>query len=239
MATKPRNAAHDWAAFALVVGLGLSLWALVGLRPQLPEQDPAIVGSADLVEQMRQGAEALASGDPAAPTEIESQSASEGANKTWSAASSGEAWRASAAALYVVGPAVGDKIGTISLPSLELSWAIYHGTEEAQLSKGVGHYTGSVLPGVSDNSILSGHRTTVFNRLGELVEGDLILVRTSAGLFTYKVLGFRVVDRSDQNVIMPSDGPMLTLTTCYPFNALGATTDAFIVSAELIAADIR
>jgi sortase A len=135
--------------------------------------------------------------------------------------------------LYPVQPAVNDKVGTITLPSLGLSWPIFEGTTETQLQKGVGHYSGSVLPGIKDNSILSGHRTTVFNRLGELAKGDVILVKTSAGTFTYVVRSFRIVDRSDQTVIMPAPTAVLTLTTCYPFNNIGRTTDAFIVTADL------
>lgn len=136
--------------------------------------------------------------------------------------------------LYTRRPDVGEKIGTITLESLDLSWPIFEGTDEAELSRGVGHYTKSVLPGMDDNTILAGHRNTVFNRLGELEENDLILVKTKAGVFTYQVRSFKVVSRSDKTVIQPSDSGTLTLTTCYPFNNIGRTTDAFIVTAELI-----
>ena len=140
--------------------------------------------------------------------------------------------------LYAVQPALNDKVGTITLPSLKLSWPIFEGTTETQLRKGVGHFAGSVLPGIRDNSVLSGHRTTVFNRLGELREGDLILVKTTAGTFTYAVRAFRVVDRDDKTVIVPRQTAVLTLTTCYPFNNIGRTTDAFIVTADLVASKL-
>jgi sortase A len=136
--------------------------------------------------------------------------------------------------LYTRRPDIGEKIGTITLESLDLSWPIFEGTDEAQLSRGVGHYTKSVLPGMDDNTILAGHRNTVFNRLGELKVGDLILVKTEAGIFTYQAKSFRVVSRADRTVIMPSQTGTLTLSTCYPFNNIGTTTDAFIVTAELI-----
>ena len=135
---------------------------------------------------------------------------------------------------YEVKPKQGDKVGTVSLPTLKLSWPIFEGTTEAQLAKGVGHYTGSVLPGIKDNSVLSGHRMTVFNRLGELSAGDEILVKTSAGLFVYKVATFRVVSRKDQTVIVPSSTAVLTLTTCWPFDHVGRTYQAFIVRAKLV-----
>jgi sortase A len=137
-------------------------------------------------------------------------------------------------ALYEERPEFGDRVGKITLPTLDLSWAIFEGTTEAQLIKGVGHYVQSVLPGETDNTVLSGHRTTVFNRLGELKINDLILVKTKAGTFTYKVTQFKIVNRTDRTVIVPTDTAVLTITTCYPFNNVGATTKAFIVTADLV-----
>jgi len=136
--------------------------------------------------------------------------------------------------LYESYPELNEKVGTITLESLELSWPIYQGTEETQLSRGVGHYVGSVFPGMLDNSILSGHRSTVFGRLGELKIDDLIHIQTKAGFFTYQVSAFRVVDLSDTTVIMPTPTAVLTLTTCYPFDNWGASTEAFIVTADLV-----
>lgn len=142
-------------------------------------------------------------------------------------------------AVYDPYPEPGDKVGTITLESLGISWPIIEGTEEAQLSLGVGHYIGSVLPGVIDNSILSGHRSTVFARLGELEKGDRVLVETSVGTFVYVITRFEVVDRDDQTVIQPSDDPILTLTTCYPFGNIGNTTEAYIVTAELVSSTFK
>ncbi len=136
--------------------------------------------------------------------------------------------------LYDERPEVGDRVGTITLPSLKLSWPIYEGTTETQLARGVGHYVKSVLPGETDNSVISGHRTTVFNRLGELEMGELILVKTKAGTFTYKISKFRTVMRTSKAVIVPTETATLTLTTCYPFNNVGLTTRAFIVTADLV-----
>lgn len=140
----------------------------------------------------------------------------------------------SPAPLYLAGYLTGQKIGTITLPTLDLSWPIYEGTSDAELAKGVGHYSKSVLPGLSDNSVLAGHRNTVFNRLGELEIGDEIYVKTKAGTFIYQVTKFKVVKRTDKTVIVPTDDATLTLTTCFPFNHIGITTDAFIVTAKIL-----
>jgi sortase A len=140
----------------------------------------------------------------------------------------------SPAPIYLAGYLEGQKIGTITLPTLKLSWPIYEGTEEAELSKGVGHYLQSVLPGLSDNSVLAGHRNTVFNRLGELEIGDQIFIKTVAGTFIYEITKFKVVKRTDKSVIVPTEEATLTLTTCFPFNHIGITTDAFIVTAKIV-----
>ena len=137
------------------------------------------------------------------------------------------------APLYAFQPALDSRIGTITLPALKLSWPIFEGTTNKQLDKGVGHYVTSVLPGMPDNSVLSGHRSTVFNRLGEMHIGDDIYVKTSAGTFTYRITKTRVVKRTDRTVIVPTSTATLTLTTCWPFNHAGLTTQAYIITAEL------
>jgi sortase A len=141
--------------------------------------------------------------------------------------------------LYSSRPKINSKIGTITLQSLNQSWPIFEGTKETQLSRGVGHFLGSVLPGVKDNSILSGHRTTVFNKLGELRKSDLIFIKTQAGTFTYQVRSFKIVNRSNRNIIGPTPTPVLTLTTCYPFNKIGKTTEAYIVTADLVDSKLK
>lgn len=136
--------------------------------------------------------------------------------------------------LYSERPEPGKAIGTVSFPSLNMSLPIYEGTEEKELEKGVGHYTGSVLPGEADNCVLSGHRDTVFSDLGNIKKGDDIVVKTSAGTFTYRVHKIRIVDKEDTTVIVPKPTAYLTLTTCYPFTYIGSAPKRYIISAYLI-----
>ena len=138
------------------------------------------------------------------------------------------------AALVNKVPARGDYIGTISIPVLNKTLPIYQGTENSQLEKGVGHFEGSVLPGQTDNSVLAGHRDSVFSKLGKLKLGDLLIVNTAAGNFTYKVARFRIVDENDRTVIVPTKTAILTLSTCYPFFYIGNAPRRYIVSADLM-----
>ncbi|MEC5423428.1 class D sortase [Virgibacillus sp. C22-A2] len=141
--------------------------------------------------------------------------------------------------LYPMRPEIGDHIGELYIPKLNAVLPIYHGTDDDELEKGVGHFAGSVLPGEVDNAVLSGHRDTVFRRLGEVGEGDELIVTTSAGEFTYKIQKVRIVDADDRTVIVPKPRATLTVSTCYPFDFIGSAPDRYILSAYLISEKLK
>ncbi|MEV5113164.1 class D sortase [Peribacillus frigoritolerans] len=136
--------------------------------------------------------------------------------------------------LYEERPETGDLMGELYIPKIEATLPIYHGTDEDELEKGVGHYAGSVLPGEKDNSVLSGHRDTIFRDLGEVGEGDLLIAKTEAGTFTYKVRKVRIVDADDHTVIVPKPKATLTVTTCYPFSYIGSAPERYVLVADLL-----
>ncbi|MDQ0220019.1 class D sortase [Peribacillus cavernae] len=141
--------------------------------------------------------------------------------------------------LYPERPKTGEMMGELYIPKLEKSLSIYHGTDENELEKGVGHYAQSVLPGERDNSVLSGHRDTVFRRLGEVGKGDLLIARTEAGTFTYKVRKVRIVDADDRTVIVPKPKATLTVTTCYPFSFIGHAPERYVLVADLLTSEMK
>ncbi|ANU24796.1 class D sortase [Planococcus donghaensis] len=135
---------------------------------------------------------------------------------------------------YPQKPEVGDLMGELFIPKLEASLPIIHGTDEDELEKGVGHFAQSVLPGEDDNSVLSGHRDTVFRELGKVGKGDLLTVTTYSGTFTYKVRQVRIVDQDDRTVIVPKPKATLTVSTCYPFDYIGYAPERYILVADLV-----
>jgi sortase A len=147
--------------------------------------------------------------------------------------------QAKATVVYDPYPRPAERIGTVTFPDLDLSWPIFQGTSDPELARGVGHYLTSVLPGEEDNAVLAGHRETVFNRLDELKLGQKINVSTSAGVFQYKIKKFRVVQRTDRSVIVPTPHAVLTLVTCYPINFVGTTHQSYVVSADLVSSRLR
>jgi sortase A len=129
--------------------------------------------------------------------------------------------------------AKGDFIGTLAIPRINKVISIYEGTEESQLKKGAGHYIKSVLPGAMDNSVIAGHRDSVFSKFGSLKVGDPITVTTTYGKFVYIIDSFRIVKADDRTVIVPTEEATLTLSTCYPFRFVGNAPKRFIVTALL------
>jgi sortase A len=136
--------------------------------------------------------------------------------------------------LYPIRPEKGDTIGSLTIPALKQVLPIIHGADEDELKKGVGHFAQSVLPGEANNSVLSGHRDTVFRQLGKLQIGDQLITKTAAGTFTYVINLTRIVHKDDKSVIVPTDHAVLTVTTCYPFYYVGDAPDRYIITADLV-----
>jgi sortase A len=128
----------------------------------------------------------------------------------------------------------GTYLGVIQIASLKMKVNLYEGTESKALSRGAGHYVKSVMPGESDNSVIAGHRDTVFAPLGKIKIGAPIVITTRYGTFTYRVTGTRIVDKNDRTVIVPTESATVTLSTCYPFRFIGDAPQRFVVSALMV-----
>ena len=122
---------------------------------------------------------------------------------------------------------VGDGLTTLRIPKLDVEVLVVEGTTPAALRAGAGHYVDSPLPGEVGNVAIAGHRTTYgrpFNRMDELVEGDVVELETPFAVYTYTaVAAFGghanpwVVPPTDFSVVSPDGAKsILTLTTCHP-----------------------
>jgi sortase A len=136
--------------------------------------------------------------------------------------------------LYTERPSKGETFGKIILPAIDQEYPIIEGTDQKELAKGVGHFSDSVLPGESDNTVLAGHRDTVFRDLGKVTINDEIIIQTKFGEFKYKINKQLIVDKDDRTIIVPSEDAQLTLITCYPFNFIGPAPKRFILQGTLL-----
>lgn len=127
---------------------------------------------------------------------------------------------------------IGDVVGQLTIPKLDGVLPIVEGVDEDELAKGVGHYQGTSFPLDNNQTVLSGHRDTVFRGMGKLEVGDTMTVSLPYGDFEYEIYEMYVTSADDLTVIVPHDEEVLTVTTCYPFNFIGNAPDRYIINAK-------
>ncbi|ALC91455.1 peptidase [Bacillus sp. FJAT-18017] len=130
----------------------------------------------------------------------------------------------------------GEKVAYLMIPKLNRKYSVYWGTDERTLKKGVGMFSSKLTtpPDGGGHTVLSGHRDTVFYRLDDLKDGDLLTISFNNSIYTYKINKIFITDPDDRSVIVKKDTPTLTLTTCYPFNYVGSAPERYIIQAELL-----
>jgi sortase A len=132
-------------------------------------------------------------------------------------------------------PKFGDTIGLLTIPKINSELAIVEGTDPNDLKKGVGHYKGSYFPGENGQIVLSGHRDTVFRRLGELKPGDIFEVQLANGMSKYELTHTKIVDAEDRTIItLQNTQEELIVITCYPFRFVGNAPQRYIIYAKPI-----
>jgi sortase A len=123
-------------------------------------------------------------------------------------------------------------LAVLRIPSIDLEVAVLAGTSELVLNRGVGHITGTPLPGHGGNVGIAGHRDGYFRGLKDIAEGDEIEMITLTGLERYAITDLFIVEPPDVWVLEPTEVPSITLVTCYPFYFVGSAPQRFIVRAE-------
>lgn len=114
-------------------------------------------------------------------------------------------------------------VAKLSVPSLRVSWIVLSGTSGRNLAFAPALMDGSARPGEPGVSVIAGHRDTHFEALQALERGARLVLERSDGVVTsYRVASIDVVDADDTRLRIDADRPMLTLVTCYPFDALDA-----------------
>ena len=152
-------------------------------------------------------------------------------------------WQAS-----VVGQ-TGKALTMIAIPALGVETLVVEGTSPSALRAGAGHYPDTPLPGQPGNVAIAGHRTTYgkpFNRIDELEVGAEIWLATPVGDHLYRVteppaggdcrqaqpgFGGCITHPKDWQIVAPTSGSHLTLTTCHP---KGSARQRLVVRAELV-----
>ena len=127
-------------------------------------------------------------------------------------------------------------VARLSAKGGEVELIVLEGGSGRTLAFGPGHLSISALPGESGNSVIAGHRDTHFQFLQYLRPGESIEVERPGGKrHLYQVTAVDVVDSRRGSLVLDTEEPMMSLVTCYPFDALRAGGPLrYVVSARMI-----
>ncbi|WP_459501863.1 class C sortase [Bacillus sp. C1] len=138
---------------------------------------------------------------------------------------------------------LGEVMGYVEIPTIDVKLPIYHGTSEEVLSRGVGHIEQSSLPvgGESTHTILTGHRglpsALLFTNLDKLVESDIFYIHSLDKVLAYKVDQIKVVlpnEIDDLGVVKGED--YATLITCTPY---GVNTHRLLIRGHRVPYNVK
>lgn len=111
------------------------------------------------------------------------------------------------------------EIGTLSIPALDLDAVLYDGVALSTIDHGPSHWPGTAMPGHLGNVVVAGHRIThshPFRHLDDLTEGDVAVLTTSEGSFTYAFTGIDVVTPSQVEITDQTLAYTATFFACHP-----------------------
>ena len=127
-------------------------------------------------------------------------------------------------------------VARLTVKARDVDLIVLSGGSGRTLAFGPGHLGASALPGEVGNAIIAGHRDTHFAFLRDLAPGELIGVETIGGQgHLYEVVSVDVVDSRTGSLVLDTRLSMLSLVTCYPFDALEAGGPLrYVVTARML-----
>lgn len=127
-------------------------------------------------------------------------------------------------------------IARLTVKTRDVDLIVLAGGSGRTLAFGPGHLGASAMPGQIGNSVIAGHRDTHFAFLRDTEPGELIGVESFDGVrHLYKVTAINVVDSRTGSLLLDTELSMLTLVTCYPFDAVEAGGPMrYVVTARML-----
>ena len=128
----------------------------------------------------------------------------------------------------------GPVLAVLRIPSVNLEVPLYADTSALHLNRGVGLVEHTAAPEEGGNIGVAGHRDGFFRVLAKVQAGDDIEVRTPVWRYDYRVAFIAIATASDARLLAPTEEPVVTLVTCYPFYFVGPAPQRFVVRGVLI-----
>jgi sortase A len=110
---------------------------------------------------------------------------------------------------------------TVGEGSAAITLIVLEGSSGRNLAFGPVHDAASVAPGAPGNSVIEGHRDTHFKILRTAKPGDRVSLEAPDGSRSvFVVTDVRIVDSRRTRIVLDANTALLTLVTCYPFDAI-------------------
>ena len=113
-------------------------------------------------------------------------------------------------------------IGILRIGKIDLELPVVDGVTKSKLKVAIGRVPRTAAIGEIGNAVIAGHRSYTygkyFNRLGEIVVGDMIEYQAKdGGMMHFEVYQIRTIMPGDQSAFrQPKDSAEITLYTCTP-----------------------
>ena len=102
----------------------------------------------------------------------------------------------------------------------DIDLVVLAGGSGRTLAFGPGHLSASAMPGQRGNAVIAGHRDTHFGFLQRLEVGQPLALETVDGRsHLYQVANIDVVDSRRSSLLLDTEDSVVSLVTCYPFDA--------------------
>lgn len=112
-------------------------------------------------------------------------------------------------------------VARLRLASRKVDLYVLDNASPRALAFGPAHVGGTASPGGYGNTVLVAHRDTHFAFLERVEIGDELEVETArGGPARYRVQEVTIVDQGESRVLDEAGDALLTLITCYPFDAV-------------------
>lgn len=114
----------------------------------------------------------------------------------------------------IIYPEYGTQYAIIECKSLDMYVPVYFGTGPELLERGACNTPSSAVIGDKGNTVISAHVNTFFHNLSEINKGDIVILYTEYGKFTYNVSEIICFKSTDKSYVQTTNNNILTLYTC-------------------------
>jgi sortase A len=135
------------------------------------------------------------------------------------------------------GPRPGSTVARVRIPSLNLSVQLLYGIHDSALSRGLGLWPGTALPGKPGNAVVAGHRTShgaPLRYIDKLKVGDRIYVTTGGkkqSTLEYRITKRQIVRPDAMWITRPTKTSTLTIFACHPPHSIAYR---YVIFAKLV-----